>query len=565
ITVQRANPVNGNDVIRMQGLDARYTQILRDGLPLYGGFSGSLGVLSIPPLDLKQVEIIKGSASTLYGGGAIGGLINFISKTPADSAQTTFLLNATTLREYNLNSYLSRKWNKAGFTLFAGANHKQANDINHDGFAEVPYDDNITIHPRLFFYIKPGTDLNIGYTGTINQRQGGDIRAIRKQATTDHPFLQTENVFRNMVELQFHHRLNQSNFLTVKSAGNVFNRRLQQPDFIFQGIQYNSYTEINNLWQANKQSLITGINLTTETFRKDAGQSVAFANYRNFVPSGFVQHDWQFTPTFTLETGLRLDHHNRFGNFVLPRLSLFYKPVKTLSARLAFGTGYKAPSLFDFTDPSSYLIDFATNIKAERSQGINTDINYQLVLFNAINVNINQAFYYTNINHVNILNTNSAGQQTLINSNYQVKSYGTDTYVRLQYNEIELYLGYNHTDAYQKYTRQKINMPFNPRDKFSTTLAYEVEDSWRFGIEASYSGNQYKFNNQKVKNYWFTAGVIQKNFGRNSLVLNCENLFDVRQSKFESLVEGTTAHPVFKPLYMPVEGRAINLSLKISI
>jgi outer membrane receptor for ferrienterochelin and colicins len=110
ITVQRANPVNANDVIRMQGLDARYTQILRDGLPLYGGFSGSLGVLAIPPLDLKQVEIIKGSASTLYGGGAIGGLLNFISKTPADSAQTSFLLNATTLREYNLNSYLSRKW-----------------------------------------------------------------------------------------------------------------------------------------------------------------------------------------------------------------------------------------------------------------------------------------------------------------------------------------------------------------------------------------------------------------------------------------------------------------------
>lgn len=50
ITIQRTNPVNGNEAIRMQGLDPRYTQIMRDGLPLYGGFSGSLGVLSIPPL-----------------------------------------------------------------------------------------------------------------------------------------------------------------------------------------------------------------------------------------------------------------------------------------------------------------------------------------------------------------------------------------------------------------------------------------------------------------------------------------------------------------------------------
>ena len=48
ITVQRTNPVNGNDAIRMQGLDQQYTLLAKDGLPLFGGFSGSLGVLSIP-------------------------------------------------------------------------------------------------------------------------------------------------------------------------------------------------------------------------------------------------------------------------------------------------------------------------------------------------------------------------------------------------------------------------------------------------------------------------------------------------------------------------------------
>ena len=129
ITIQRTNPVNGNDAIRMQGLDPRYTQIMRDGLPLYGGFSGSLGVLSIPPLDLKQVEIIKGSASTLYGGGAIGGLINFISKAPSDSAKTTLTFNGTSLKEYNLNAFTSKKNGKFGITLFGGANIKTPYDI----------------------------------------------------------------------------------------------------------------------------------------------------------------------------------------------------------------------------------------------------------------------------------------------------------------------------------------------------------------------------------------------------------------------------------------------------
>src|SRR5690606_37458261 len=71
VQIQQSSAINGNANIRIQGLDGRYTQILKDGMPLYDGFSGGFGILSIPPLDLKQVELIKGFASTLYGGGAI--------------------------------------------------------------------------------------------------------------------------------------------------------------------------------------------------------------------------------------------------------------------------------------------------------------------------------------------------------------------------------------------------------------------------------------------------------------------------------------------------------------
>ncbi|PSR56411.1 hypothetical protein AHMF7605_24380 [Adhaeribacter arboris] len=101
-----------------------------------------------------------------------------------------------------------------------------------------------------------------------------------------------------------------------------------------------------------------------------------------------------------------------------------------------------------------------------------------------------------------------------MNSDYHVVSYGTDTYARIDYNSFELYLGYNHTYAYQKNPQVKLNMPFNPQDKFSTTLAYEKEGNWRTGIGASYSGNQYLFNNQKVKNYLFCGGYDREEIGQ---------------------------------------------------
>jgi outer membrane receptor for ferrienterochelin and colicins len=98
--------------VRIQGLDGRYTQLLRDGMPLFEGFAGGFGILSIPPLDLQQIELVKGSASTLYGGGAIGGLINLISRKPKMQQEADVLLNATSLKEFNGNVFLAKRNSK---------------------------------------------------------------------------------------------------------------------------------------------------------------------------------------------------------------------------------------------------------------------------------------------------------------------------------------------------------------------------------------------------------------------------------------------------------------------
>lgn len=67
------SPALGGSNIRLQGLESRYTQLLADGLPLYGGQTSWLGLLQIPRTDLGQVEVIKGAASALYGPSGLGG------------------------------------------------------------------------------------------------------------------------------------------------------------------------------------------------------------------------------------------------------------------------------------------------------------------------------------------------------------------------------------------------------------------------------------------------------------------------------------------------------------
>ncbi|MCV0386072.1 MAG: TonB-dependent receptor plug domain-containing protein [Nitrobacter sp.] len=108
--------------IRTQGLEGRYTQLLADNLPLYGGQAATLGLLQIPPTDLGQVEVITGSASALYGAFALGGVINLVSKRPGDAFEAEVLGNVTTRNGQDLTAYAAGPLSgNSGLSLTAGA------------------------------------------------------------------------------------------------------------------------------------------------------------------------------------------------------------------------------------------------------------------------------------------------------------------------------------------------------------------------------------------------------------------------------------------------------------
>ena len=167
IQTQQTSAISGNSSIRIQGLDGKYTQIIRDGFPLYAGFSGGLGLLQIAPLDLQQVEVIKGSSSTLYGGGAIAGLVNLVSKKPTDERQLNFLLNGTSALGLDVSSFYAQKFKKIGATIYAAYNHGTAYDPSNTGLTAIPKFDRFTLNPKFFVYFNEITTLSAGLNTTI--------------------------------------------------------------------------------------------------------------------------------------------------------------------------------------------------------------------------------------------------------------------------------------------------------------------------------------------------------------------------------------------------------------
>jgi outer membrane receptor for ferrienterochelin and colicins len=195
LRVQVTSPSLGSANIRVQGMRGRYTQLLADGLPLYGGQASSLGLLQVPPSDLRQVEVIKGAASALYGGQALGGVINLVSRRPADEPEGELILNATTRDGQDLSAYGSSELG-AGWSgsLLANVNHQSTQDLDDDGWIDMPGYERGAIRPRLFWAGADGATAFLTIGAMAEQREGGTLNG--RVAPDGAPFPQDQDTRR---------------------------------------------------------------------------------------------------------------------------------------------------------------------------------------------------------------------------------------------------------------------------------------------------------------------------------------------------------------------------------
>jgi outer membrane receptor for ferrienterochelin and colicins len=423
----------GFSQVRMNGLEGPYSQILINSRPVFSGLAGVYGLEILPANMIQRVEIVRGGGSALFGGNAIAGTINVITKEPVNN---TFQVGANLSsigignheggelsqdKSLKFNGSLVTDDNKAGLFMYGFTRNQDPYDENNDGFTEMVKMKNNSIGFSTYF--KPGTlsKINLDFYKIVETRRGGN-----KLEMLPHETDITEMVDHDItgVGLSYDVFTKNGDQISLFGAGqnilrNSYYGAQQDPtaygtthDLTYNlGVQ--STTKFDNLVFL-PATLIVGGDFTNGSLKDEKlgvqGESnTLIANQQSMTGGIFIQNEWA-SERAKFSLGLRFDSYRVSdhthegeepvtGNVVNPRVTFLYDLVKDLQFRASYAKGYRAPQIFDedlhIETSGARRITHSNDpsLKLETSHSLSSSFNYHKVVKNILIELLAEGFY----------------------------------------------------------------------------------------------------------------------------------------------------------------------------
>ena len=554
--VQATSPSLGAASVRIQGMRGRYTRILSDGLPLYGSQPGGLGLLQIPPMDLGQVEVIKGVASALHGAGAMGGVINLLSRRPGDEPEREVLFNQSTRGATDavawLSTPLSDTW---GMTLVGGGHRQSLTDVDGDGWADMPRYGRGVVRPRFFWDDGQGRSLLLTAGATRETRSGGTQPGRVLPAT--------ETSYREALDTRRHdfgalwQTLAGRSVVTVRAA---FARQWHDHRFgesLERDRHETGFAELAVRRAAGRHTWVAGAAFEQDAYRPADVPRFAYAFT---TPGLFVQDDIDVRSWLALSMSGRLDHHSAYGWFFSPRVSALLRSGDW-STRLSAGTGFFGPTPLTEETEAAGLTRLTVDgpLRAERGRSVSLDLTrthgpaaYTATLF---------ASRIRDPVHV------ERSTYTLRNLEHPTTNVGVELLGTFRQPPFAVTASYTHVRSRERVGGVVGDVPQTPRHSLGFVAMAENEDG-RIGFELYYTGRQRLEANpyRDISEPYAVAGVlIERRVGLLRLFVNLENLTDVRQQRWDPVLRPDRARDGRWTVdaWAPLDGRVINGGVRV--
>lgn len=566
LRVQVTSPSLGAANVRVQGLRGRYTQILSDGLPLYGQ-AGSIGILQIPPMDLAQVEVIKGVASALYGGSALGGVINLISRQPRpNTREREVLINRTSRGGTDGVLWLAAKgsghW---GATLLGGGHWQERTDVDRDGWTDLPGYRRAVVRPRVSWDNGAGRSVFFTLGAMAEDRKGGTLPAAVAPDGAPFPENLGTRRFDGGVVARF--LVGPSSVLSVRGSGLGQWHHHQFGETADRDFHHTAFAETALTVTRGRHIWVAGAALQREVYRS---RKLATFNYSHVVPGMFAQDEYTPVRWLTMSGSARLDRHNVFGTFFSPRISGLLRPATGWTARISTGTGFFAPTPFTEETEATGLSRLAPlrNLKAERGRSLSADVSWKRGPLEVTATGFRSAII--DALQLRDLDAPAGATVSIANAPSPVRTRGSELIARFHRDDLDIIATHMFVWSTEPdpNTGVRHEVPLNPRHTAGLDLLWEIEKGPRLGVEFFYTGRQQLEDSPYrvvSRPYLLWGGVAEWRFGKARLFINVENLSDVRQTKYDRLVRPARGAEGLWTVdeWGPLDGRVLNGGLRL--
>ncbi len=558
--VQATSPSMGAATVRIQGMRGRYTRVLFDGIPLAGQQVGGLGLLQIPPMDLGQVEVIKGTASALYGAGAKGGVINLVARRPQDDPVREILFNQSTVGTTDGVGFFSGWLSKqVGGSLLVGGHHQTRNDIDDDGWYDLAGYTRGTIRPRVFWDNGAGRSGWATFGLTREERKGGVVDGgslaadgLGRREAIDTTRLDLGGTYQEVIR--------DSYLLTARVAATM-----QLHDHVFGSTTENDrhtnvFAEAALRGARGRHTWVGGVAFERESY--DPLDVPRFA-YFHRVPGLFVQDDFRWTDWLTVTGSARLDLHHTYGTFFSPRASALVR-YNGWTSRVSAGTGYFASTpLTEETEAAGLSrLQMPQPLEAETGKSFSIDVTRAVGL-----ASITATLFGSSVAHP--IDVERESSYTIVNASGPTTNIGLELLATLRKPPFAATGTYALVRSREQDDGVKVDAPLSPKHSVGLIGMWEREGVGRVGLEYYFTGHQRLEANpyrSESKAYSILGLLVERKVGPVRLFLNGENLTGVRQTKFDPLVLPSQAVDGRWTVdaWAPLDGRTFNGGVRVA-
>ncbi len=563
VRVQALAPSLGGAGVQLRGMPARDTLVLTDGLPLLGAQPGAFGLLQTPPLDLERVEVIKGAASALYGGSSLGGVLNLVSRAP--TSESALLANASSWGGEDLGAFLTAhgesRWSG---TLMGGVHYQSREDVNGDGWADIPGYRRFTLRPRVWWSDGDG-DTTFLTAGLVDEdRTGGTLPGRTIADGTSLPVeLETHRYDAGLVS---HWALSDGRTFTFRAS--VTSAHLAQTfgPALTPWTQTTAFTEAAWNGSTAGHSWVLGVAFNRDQLAVPTEPGVG---HLYNVPAAFVQDEYSPASWMTLGGSVRVDVNEQYGTFVSPRLSaLFRQPGSPWSLRASIAGGFTAPTPFvdegEATGLGSVLS--LAGVHAERAITASLDAKWS-----AHGWDVNASVFTSEIRDP-LTALPAAGEKLeIINGPGPRRAPGAEALIGYVAGPLHALASWSYLNATEEDTLGvREDAPLVPRQTAELGAILESEKRGRVGLEIGYTGKQaiaYDPYRHESPGFFELNALGELRFGQIAVFLNAINLTNERQTNHDPLLRrsrGPGGNPI-TDVWAPLAGRTFNLGIRAEL